>query len=690
MTDNGLSHDAQRKRDKRADERVVHIPRVVDWERRLLCEMDDVDWLRWYFGEGCGDGIEAFTYEFTTQQRFMIQSIGRAIDLSSDYGDQAIAASRGEGKSMIARRTLLKYVLQGALNVAILVGATATDAASSLETLRAEIDGNDRLAEDYPEVVYPVRAVAGSPQKASALLASGTNEQTGEAYIKALARFKWSGDVVTFPQVPGSKSFDACVTTAGLEGSIRGFNYKGRRPRLVVIDDPDTEETAESDASARKLEKRIDGALGGLGGQKRRARRVMLTSIQSRLSVSAKYTDPKAKPSWHGVRFRFLVKPPDNVELWDRYTQAYQDDFRLGTKHAHEFYAANRAAMDAGAEVSNPNRHEAHELSALQHYFNLVAILGAERVSAEFDNDPTDDAAVDSERMEWQPLCKRLNGHARGFVPSGYFVTLGVDVGKWKLDWCATAWRSDGRFPIVVDYGEVETRGAKKGSDEGLDDAITAALSRLRDEVIGAGLETESGGVILPRRAYVDTRYRAEAVVAWCLASPGWHPLAGHGQSEGCVSGKFADVVRRSKDRRSNCVGVVEIRKQHNGELYWHTAIDADYWKRWQHDRWSTPVERNGSLEPRALTLWGVGDKTVDRLVGDELEHREYAQQICAEHEVGGKWRCVGANHKLDASAYSAAAAAREGVPMQGLLPVSVAQSTPKPKRKKVSYLTES
>lgn len=666
---NDAATEAQRKRDKRADDRVIDIPRVQDWKRRTDLEQDDVAWLRWYFGDGCSSNIEAFTYQFTKQQLFMIESIGRAMDPASDYGDQSIAASRGEGKSMIARRCLLKYMLQGSLDVAMLIGSTATDAGNSLETLRAEIDGNDRLFADYPEVVAPVRSIAGSPQRASSLLVNGVNEHTNEPYEKVLARFKWSGDVLTFPTVPGSRSYDACLSTAGLEGAIRGYNYRGRRPKLVIIDDPDTEDTSESESAAIKLEKRIDGALGGLGTQTQRIRRIMLTSIQSKTSVSAKFTDPKQKPSWHGVRFRFLITRPTNADLWDKYIQVYQDDFRLGTRHAADFYAENREAMDLGAEVSNPNRKEPHELSALQHYFNLIAILGPDRVAAEYDNDPVDSLAMDSDQIQWQSICKRLNGHKRGFIPRGYtIVTVGCDVGKWKIDWTARAWRPDGRFPITIDYGEVETIGAKRGKDntEGLDEAIAGALVELKENVIGNGWECEAGGFALPKRAYVDTRYRAEAVVEWCLANPGWHPVAGHGQSSGTVGGKFSDVFRRTKDRRPCCAGVFEVRRSHNGRQYWHTALDVDLWKRWEHDRWSTPMDRDGKIEPRAMTLWGVGDRDVQRLVGDEIEHREYAQEICNEYEVGGKWRAFGPNHKLDSSAYADAAAAREGVPMQG------------------------
>ena len=60
---------------------------------------------------GCGiTSPNLFWYPFTTQQLEMIEAIRNAILYG---GDQALAASRGEGKTKIFERMLLKYTLAG-------------------------------------------------------------------------------------------------------------------------------------------------------------------------------------------------------------------------------------------------------------------------------------------------------------------------------------------------------------------------------------------------------------------------------------------------------------------------------------------------------------------------------------------------------------------------------------------------
>ena len=73
---------------------------------QALLESDDTEWLRYYFAD-------LFWYDFTTQQLEMIEAIRSAIRYG---GDQAIAASRGEGKTKIFERTMLKYTLSGVIS----------------------------------------------------------------------------------------------------------------------------------------------------------------------------------------------------------------------------------------------------------------------------------------------------------------------------------------------------------------------------------------------------------------------------------------------------------------------------------------------------------------------------------------------------------------------------------------------
>src|SRR5690606_14230516 len=189
---------------------------------------------------------------------------------------------------------------------------------------------------------------------------------------------------IVLPNVPGSPSAAAIIATRGLDAAVRGLKKRGKRPQLAVIDDPDTEETARSEEQAKKLEDRIDKGIGGLGGQQRGIARVMLTTLQSRVSASYKFTDPKEKPTWKGRRFRYLIKPPDRLDLWQEYVTQRQADLQSGddfARTAHRFYLDNRAAMDAGAVVANPHRFDASQLpdgsqlevSSLQRYYNEVA-----------------------------------------------------------------------------------------------------------------------------------------------------------------------------------------------------------------------------------------------------------------------------------------------------------------------------
>src|SRR5262245_17231783 len=383
--------DTQRKRSSRAASKEVQVPACEDAARRARLESDDTEWLRYYFHE-------LFWYPFTTQQLEMIDAIRNAILYG---GDQAIAASRGEGKTKIFERTLLKYTLAGVIKFSVLFAATGSAAQDSLQAVMAEIETNLRLRADYPEVCVPVLALENTPNRAHYQIATGKRIDNGEPYDSIPSRFSWCGQEIVLPNVPGSPSSNAIIATRGLDAAVRGLNKRNRRVDVAGIDDPDTEESVNSEEQAKKLEKRIDRAIAGLGGQQRSVARVMLTTIQNRTCVSFKFTDPTQKPTWKGKRFQFLITRPERSDLWDEYVQlrqSYPDD-EFG-RIAHAFYLENRVAMDAGAEVANLNRFNAQELpdgtqlelSAIQRYYNEVARIGPEAVASEYDNDPPEEA----------------------------------------------------------------------------------------------------------------------------------------------------------------------------------------------------------------------------------------------------------------------------------------------------------
>lgn len=653
------SRDAERKRQQRNQAKLVAIPKCADIRRRRRLEKDDVKWLMYYFAPASGSE-SAFTYEFTIQQREMIAAIREAI---INGGDQAIAASRGEGKTILFERMLLKYTLTGIVKFSVLFAATGTAAQDSLESIKVEIESNDRLAADYPEVCIPVRALENTPNRAHYQLVSGHRHDDGKPYAEVSSKFSWCGQEIYMPCVPGSPASGGIIATRGLDSAVRGVKKKGRRVDVAGIDDPDTEETARSPEQAEKLEARIDRAIAGLGGQQRSVARIMLTTLQNRTCVSYRFTDPTQKPSWKGKRFRFLVTPPTRVDLWQEYVDIKHADWQEGTDHATEFYIANRDAMHEGAEVANPNRYTQGELSALQHYYNRVAKLGQEAVDTEYNNDPPEIASFVDSGITEDRIKRKLSGYPKHVVPPDCKVlTQGVDVGLNRLYWVVKAWRPDASF-YVVDYEVVELHGQDIGVEFAIERGIQELFAKHRENPFC----TVDGEIVDIGMTLIDSGWESKAVYAACgKAGLGVMPSKGHGGSNGCASVSFNEQLKRTIDRKPG-FGCFQSRQPGN---VWLVHCDADFWKAFDHARWMTPDGHPGS----AYLFGSVTDeekKYTRREPKAVKVHQSYAKHLTAEVEtedfVRGKTvrRWVpkrSTNHYFDASYLADAAAGMLGI----------------------------
>lgn len=696
--DNERTRDTERKRGKRSKNKEVQVPPCADPERRALLESDDAEWLRYYFD----DPETGFWYPFTLQQLAMIEGIRKAIIFG---GDQALAASRGEGKTKICERLLLKYTLQGLIKFSVLFAATATAAEDSLQAMRDAVEHNEKLLLDYPEVCVPVRALEDTPNRAHYQVCTGKRHDNGEPYEKISSRFTWCGKEIVLPNVPGSPAARGTIATRGLDSAVRGLNKKDRRPQVAVIDDPDTDETINSPEQAKKLERRIDRGIAGLGGQQRGVARIILTTLQSPDCVSAWFTDPGKKPSFHGRRFRFLLKRPTHEDKWDEYVMMRQQDFRevdaAGNptdefaRHAHAFYLENKSVMDAGAEVANLNRYDGRllddgsqmEVSALQRYFNEVARIGPDAVSAEYDNDPPAEAGPVESGITPHRIQRQLSGYERKVIPSGCtLLTCGVDVRKIALHWVVRAWMPDGTG-YTIDYGVHEVLGTQIGDDNiGVDRAILRAVLACIEERKAAGYMKADGELLPIALMLVDAGWKTDAVKTACKqAGLGVYPVMGFGKSSGCAQANFSPAQKQTPTCKPGD-GWKLVRK----EKVWLVEADADRWKTWEHDRWLTAPGK-----PGCMYIFGQPNEHPERLSDDEKRHHSYARHICNEVEIEEphkgtirrRFKAKSDNtHYLDASYYSDVAASIKGIRV--LRPQQpVAAVKPKPNRRKVEYL---
>jgi hypothetical protein len=265
---------------------------------------------------------------------------------------------------------------------------------------------------------------------------------------------------------------------------------------------------------------------------------------QRRRCVSAKFTDPKEKPSWNGKRFRFLLKPPDRADLCEEYVALRRSNQEHGDPHATEafnFWRDNQSILEAGAIVANPHRFNPNllpdgrptELSALQRYYNEVARIGQEAVSTEFDNDPPEETRVQESGITPTRIQCQVSGYPRGQIPPGCTVlSEGIDVSKTYLHWVVRAWRPDPNgfaSGFTIAYGVQEVHGTVRGSDEGLDTALMRALHARRIALEEKPYTFADGTPLEVQLHLIDSKWRKEAVFRFCdEAGQSWYPAIGY------------------------------------------------------------------------------------------------------------------------------------------------------------------
>jgi hypothetical protein len=650
----------QRMNDENAlDREIGDLPKVRDPERRRECEADTELWLRTYFPG-------AFSKPFTNDQREWILEIEERMD---EGGDKAIAAPRGEGKTTIAERVILKAILTGRIRFALLVRSTGPDARESLDNIKGELEElRTPLAADYPEACFPIEKMDRASQRAK--------KQT---HLGEFTLMRWEVDVIRLARIPGKACSGAMIATRGLDAAIRGINKRTMRPDFVLIDDPETRESAEHQNQCDTREQIIEKDIGGLGAMGKRMGRLMLCTLQNKTCLAAKYTDHSAKP-WNGKRYRLLVElplcerpkqrddDPEPTYLWQEYVELQKQL----PKTATEFYIAHRNEMERGAIVSNPNRYiSGQELSALQHCYNLVARIGWDNFCTEFQNDPPEDTGPQESGITAVLVASRLHDYPHERLPDGCeTLTIGVDVGLHRCHWAAIGWMP-GAVGYICDYGQFDVPGTSPEDKVQLpaERAIGNALVNLRQQWIENPYATEAGEVIEPKLVMIDSGsgLHTNAVYEFVRAV-GHRPYVaakGFGKGNGMTAfwqGKQAPT-RRIGDHWFQA-------RQDNAPDIWLHGFDADYWKRFVHQRFLTPTKdaETGDYRAGTLSLWR--SKQSHR-------HAKFARQIEAEiwtvdfteGKTGAKeyWeRRHRDNHYLDACAMACAAGNMAGIKLVG------------------------
>lgn len=199
-----------------------------------------------------------------------------------------------------------------------------------------------------------------------------------------------NGRIVTRAAAKEYPSNGAAIESEGLTGAIRGKTRSTKtgeqlRPDFIIIDDPQTRESAESEAQCKQRERIITGDILGLAGPTRRIAAVMPCTVIRDGDLASRFLDRKNYPEWQGRLTPMVVEWPEAQEtLWVEYANIRQEH---GAAAATSYYRRNRRAMDKGAVLSWKQRIEKGDLSAVQTMQNIL-LRTREQFWAEYQNAP--------------------------------------------------------------------------------------------------------------------------------------------------------------------------------------------------------------------------------------------------------------------------------------------------------------
>jgi hypothetical protein len=590
--------DRDRKNVANAKGREIPIPKCADPERRALCELDILDWLVTYFPK-------AFNRKFTDQQIEIVKTI---LSCATERRTQAIAAPRGSGKSVIARRVILFLVLTGQLRFAVIVAATGRDAKNMLKEIKRDLDSNKLLTQDYPEVCIPIRDVSRSPRKCALQTHKGEFTDIG-----------WQPEQIKLPRIEGNKSSGAKIYARSLDGSIRGLNEDDERPEFVLIDDPETRESARSEVQVESRRLTLDQDISGLAVQGDPLGMLMLTTIQHVISLSMEFTDQKLRPAWNGKRWRSVEQWPEDRDKWEEYILIRKDAQQNGDTKAQaatDYYEKNRESMDAGAVLANPYHVPAGCLSAMQGLYNFIADKGLAAFLTEYQNDPPLNEDQEISGLSEIKILQKYSGLQVTICPQDtQYITTTIDLGKYVCHWQTTAWlANDAGF--VIDYGRQEVNGTAITSDKvATDKAILRALREFREYCVADNYFDESGERRQVNLVMIDSGDFTDGVYQFVQEAGSMFVASkGTGETYRAIPASDKTIGNHYWVGPADAIGGRKIPLFH---------LDTNHWKSQCHDYWLTP-HRNEDQSYRAnsLSLYDTKEKSF---------HLSYAKHIVAE-----------------------------------------------------------
>ncbi|MCD6369947.1 MAG: hypothetical protein J7L63_00395, partial [Thermoplasmata archaeon] len=288
---------AQRNRAAtKAAQDIYPIPEIEDYDRRRQCAESFRLFCETYFAR-------AFWRAWSDDHLRVIAKVERAI---REGGLFAFAMPRGSGKTTLARCAALWAILYGYRPFVCMIAGSHDNARELLRPIRTMILEEPLLLADFPEAVYPFRCLENSSKR-----------QLQQHIQGRLTHVYWGQEKLVFPTIEGehlpaalrddgyeiSPSSGSIITTTSLDSNLRGQQHTRAdgsviRPSLVLLDDPQTRESARSADQTRKRLDLLHGDVMGMAGPGESISALLTCTVMYEDDLADQVLDREKNPEW--------------------------------------------------------------------------------------------------------------------------------------------------------------------------------------------------------------------------------------------------------------------------------------------------------------------------------------------------------------------------------------------------------
>lgn len=348
-------------------------------ERIHRCETDLIEFALEYFSEarnpgndGNWDGFDITDAEFAPVFHREIAVIMDDVSNVTTNDKVAVAAPRSHAKSTyLSKGFPLREIAYRKRKYEIIISDTPTVSSGNLDWIAMQLKSNVKLRADFGPLLSPKQ-----------------QENPKDNSSEFIA---WE------PREDGTKKLLTKVEAASTGQALRGRNWNGVRPDLIVCDDLEDARPG-GNASTPDLRKKLRDwfaqTVVPLGDPKglRTAMVYMGTTVHHEaLLVDVLYN----RADFKSRIYRAVIDWPDRMDLWEACRLVYKDPDRpkeARAKDAVELYEANRAEMDRGVTVLWP------EAQPIWRLMKFKWDNGSKAFNTEYQNNP-----VDEESMVFNP-----------------------------------------------------------------------------------------------------------------------------------------------------------------------------------------------------------------------------------------------------------------------------------------------